>query len=125
MRTWEGRQAPRLVGYNYSQPGLYFVTLCTLGREATLGEIVAGEVQLSRAGGVVLEAWQRLPARFPGLELDAFVIMPNHVHGIILLGSDPTVSTPEPPDLNRVLRAFKSASGLGGNQTLGRAGQPF
>jgi REP element-mobilizing transposase RayT len=126
MRAWETRRSPRLVEYDYSLPGLYFVTICTLGREPTLGDAVSREIQLSRAGEAVLMSWQGLPARFPGLALDAFVIMPTHVHGIVVLGVDPNF--PEgngSPDLNRVMRSFKSISGIAANHALGRTGRPF
>jgi putative transposase len=126
MRPWQARRSPRLAGFDYSQPGLYFVTVCTWGREPLLGEVVANEVQLSQAGHAALEAWEALPLRFPSLELDAFVVMPNHIHGILALGGDPSLSPAVArPTLAAVMRAFKSVSGIQGNQALGRASQPF
>jgi hypothetical protein len=73
----------RLPTYDYSQPGGYFITVCTQDRECLLGDIVDGEVQLNPMGMLVQETWRQLPQRFPSIALDAFVIMPNHVHGIL------------------------------------------
>ena len=75
----------RLKGYDYTQPGAYFVTLVTQGRECLFGEIENGEMRLSPVGQVVRSEWLRLDKRFPKVELDEFMVMPNHVHGIIVL----------------------------------------
>jgi putative transposase len=126
MRPWQARRSPRLAGFDYSQPGLYFVTICTWDREPLLGQVVASEVQLSQAGRAALEAWDALPLRFPAVDLDAFVVMPTHVHGILVLGGDPDLSPDiARPNLAAVMRAFKSISGIEGNRTLGRTNQPF
>lgn len=120
------RRSPRLVEHDYSQPGLYFVTICTYDREPVLGNLAIGENRLSSAGEVVQAAWEQLPDHFPGLELDAFVIMPNHIHGIVMLGGDSDVPTGgDSPSLPRVMRAFKSTSGIAGNTALGRRDRPF
>ena len=100
--------------------------MCTYGRRSILGKAVAGETRLSSAGEAVQVAWERLPDRFPGLELDAFVIMPNHIHGIIMLGCNPDLLTAGiSPSLPRVIRAFKSMSGIVGNMALERRNRPF
>jgi putative transposase len=126
MRPWQARRSPRLAGFDYRQPGLYFVTVCTWRREPLLGEVVAQEVQLSQAGHAALEAWKALPLRFPSVELDAFVVMPNHIHGILVLGGDPSISPAVArPNLAAVMRAFKSVAGIQGILALGRANQPF
>ena len=80
------RRSIRLKGYDYAQPGAYFVTLVTHGRVCLFGEIVEHAMRLNRAGHVVQVEWQRLPEHFPDARLDAFVIMPNHVHGVIVIG---------------------------------------
>ncbi|MBI4306587.1 MAG: transposase [Chloroflexi bacterium] len=91
------RRSIRLTDYDYSQAGGYFVTICAEGKECAFGEIIEGEMHMSDAGRIVLAAWDELPTRFPGLELDAYIIMPNHIHGIIVLtGARPPDSTPEP-----------------------------
>ena len=73
-------------GYDYSQPGAYFVTICTYqGRECVFGEIVDGEMHLNPAGQMIATVWGDLPVRFPFVQMDAFVVMPNHLHGIIVI----------------------------------------
>ena len=126
VRSWEARRSPRLVGYDYRQAGAYFVTVCTWGREPLLGEVVGGEMQLDAAGHAVQRAWETLPRRFPGVDLDAFVVMPNHVHGVLVLGGDPSLPPSIPtPSLSAVLRAFKSVAAIEGHRALDRAGQAF
>jgi putative transposase len=82
------RRSIRLKGYDYSQAGVYFVTICTQGRACLFGEVVDGEMRLNDAGRMVVAEWERLPALFPNVVLDAFVVMPNHIHGIVIL-TDP------------------------------------
>ena len=79
------RRSIRLKGYDYAQPGGYFVTLVTQGRECLFGEIIEGEVQLSALGKITDECWQSIPEHFPNVELGAYVVMPNHIHGIIII----------------------------------------
>jgi putative transposase len=83
------RRSIRLREYDYSQTGLYFLTICAWQREPVLGEVIDGTMWLNEAGVVVREAWAALPDRFPTVALDAFVVMPNHVHGIVALGAIP------------------------------------
>jgi REP element-mobilizing transposase RayT len=77
------RRSARLKGYDYAQPAAYFVTVCTRDRECLLSHVVNGEMRLNDAGEIVQSVWDGLPDRFPATELDAFVVMPNHVHGIV------------------------------------------
>ena len=77
------RHSIRLRDYDYSEPGAYFLTVCTKERERLFGEINQGEMKLNGAGKIVQSIWVQLPKRFPNIELNEFVIMPNHVHGII------------------------------------------
>lgn len=79
------RRSIRLKGYDYSQAGAYFVTLNVHQRRCFLGEAVGGKVRLSPAGEMVLRVWEAVPNHYPGVDVDAFVVMPNHVHGIIVL----------------------------------------
>lgn len=81
------RRSIRLKGHDYSQGGAYFVTICTHNRECIFGEVANGEVLLNEFGQVVESAWFDLPKHYPNVELDAFVVMPNHVHGIIIVGA--------------------------------------
>jgi REP-associated tyrosine transposase len=77
----------RLTAWDYRQPGMYFVTICTLGRDACLGEVDGGEVRLSSYGEIVSREWQRIPGRHSQVELDAWIVMPDHLHGILLFES--------------------------------------
>jgi REP element-mobilizing transposase RayT len=84
------RRSIRLKGYDYTSPGAYFVTICVRGGECLLGEVVDGKMQLNEWGRVVGYYWGRMPRHFPHVELDAWVVMPNHVHGIIVITDRPT-----------------------------------
>jgi putative transposase len=77
------RRSIRLKGYDYSSPGAYFITLCAYQRHCLFGEIVNGEMQLNECGAIATECWQAIPSHFQKIQLDAFVVMPNHVHGIL------------------------------------------
>ncbi len=77
------RRSIRLQGYDYSQAGAYFVTVCTHNRTCCFGEIVDGHMRLNSLGELVLATWLDLPGRFVQVSLDAFVVMPNHIHGIL------------------------------------------
>lgn len=79
------RRSIRLQCYDYSQARALFVTICTNNRENLFGHIVDGAMQLNNAGQTVERCWIDIPAHFPHVELDEFVVMPNHVHGIIVL----------------------------------------
>ena len=76
------RRSIRLQGYDYSQPGAYYVTIVTWHREFLFGEVVNGEMQLNKYGKIVQQEWLELPKRLQYIELGAFIIMPNHAHGI-------------------------------------------
>lgn len=93
------RQSIRLKGCDYSQAGMYFITICTQHRERAFGEISAGEMRLNDAGRMVWSVWQALPDWFPAIMLDAFIVMPDHIHGIIAITNptaQPASSTGEP-----------------------------
>ena len=79
------RRSIRLKGYDYSQAGAYFVTICTQDRECLFGDVVDGEMRLNDAGQMVHRIWNDLSVKYPDIEMDEFVVMPNHVHGIIML----------------------------------------
>jgi len=78
----------RLKDYDYSQPGAYFITICTHNRACILGEVVNGEMQLSQYGNIANENWEDIPGHFANVEIDGLVVMPNHIHGIIALTDD-------------------------------------
>jgi len=77
----------RLPGWDYTAAGVYFITICTRERIPYLGEIQNDEIHLSDLGGVARQFWVEIPNHFPNVILDEFVIMPNHVHGIIVINS--------------------------------------
>ena len=75
------RQSIRLPGYDYSQSGLYFITICTQNRSYLFGKIDNGEMVLNDAGEMVKKTWVNLPQRFTTIRFKEYVIMPNHFHG--------------------------------------------
>lgn len=122
------RRSIRLAGYDYSQAGAYFVTICTQDRACLFGEIADGEMWLSNMGEIVKDEWLRTAKIRSNVELDTFVVMPNHFHGIIVLHPDgrgtlqhastndecvPTVekfSKPTSNTIPTIVRLFKSAT---------------
>ena len=92
------RHSTRLKGYDYSRAGAYFLTVCTKDRKYVFGDIVDGKMQLNEAGQMVKESWVELNHKYKDITLDAFVIMPNHVHGIIVLTNDNVGAVHEPPE---------------------------
>lgn len=82
------RRSIRLKGYDYAQAGAYFITIVAQDRACLFGDVVDGEMRLNAAGQAVWYGWDAMPNRFPTVELDAFVVMPNHVHGIIVITND-------------------------------------
>ena len=118
------RRSVRLAGFDYSQAGAHFITICTQDRKLSL--------QAEPVRDAIRSAWSGLPARFPGVALDEFVIMPNHVHGIIILEGEAASSASmvlgaasSAPTLGRIVRAFTSISGVEANRALGRSNRPF
>ena len=79
------RRSIRLKEYDYSQAGAYFVTICAYNRECLFGDIVDGEMQLNIYGEIVAAFWDEVPSHFKNVELDAFIVMPNHMHGIVII----------------------------------------
>jgi putative transposase len=121
------RRSVRLRTYDYSTAGIYFVTICTQGKRCVFGLVRDDKVALSPIGRIVRECWQAIPQRFAPAELDAFVVMPNHLHGFIILQHsatraasavplrDNSVLAPErrfgalrPGELPTMIRSFKS-----------------
>lgn len=105
----------RLKGYDYSQPGAYFVSICTQNRECLFGDMVDGEMVLNDAGRMVSETWEWLATQYDHVELDEWVIMPNHMHGIIVIvgigrGGSRTAPTEKRKPIGRLIGAFKTVS---------------
>jgi len=82
------RRSIRLKGYDYSCPGSYFITICTQHHEEIFGKIIDGEMLLNEIGEVTQRCWKEIPNHFKNVELDQFICMPNHVHGIIVIWSN-------------------------------------
>ncbi len=144
------RRSIRLRGYDYTQAGAYFVTLLTHNRECRFGDVVNGEMHANALGQIIAECWDALPAHFPNVELDAFVVMPNHVHAIIVIvamprdgkgeaffglqfkpkNASPLQPTHAPPrgtqsgSIGAIIQNFKAVSTRKVNQSRKTAGTP-
>jgi REP element-mobilizing transposase RayT len=115
------RRSIRLKGHDYTQPGGYFVTIVTYHRNLFFGEIENDEMQLNEFGRIADECWRVIPEHFPDVELGTYVIMPNHLHGIIVIkdGADKNRMarhvSPLPPrgakpkSIGAIVGSFKSA----------------
>ncbi len=91
------RRSIRLQGYDYSRTGAYFVTLCTQNRECLFGEIENGKMVLNDAGLMVQIVRDEMRPNYPGVETDDFIVMPNHIHGIIILVGAGPCACPDGP----------------------------
>ena len=109
------RRSIRLPEYDYAQAGAYFVTTCVQERKCLLGEIADGKMQLSDIGRVVEECWSAIPEHFGHVRLDVFVVMPNHIHGILSITgvgarhASPKITGPKQRSLGAIVGSFKSA----------------
>ena len=135
------RRSIRLKDHDYSAAGAYFVTLCTQNHACLLGEIIDKEVSLSPLGRIVAESWGWLKQQYSYVEQDAWVVMPNHLHGIILIkdvtgrgasrsalisGGSRTAPTAEQrKPLGRLIGAFKTMSTKRINEILRTPGTVF
>ncbi|MCF7809127.1 MAG: transposase [Candidatus Marinimicrobia bacterium] len=120
----------RLHKWDYRSNSAYFVTICTKGSRHFFGHVTKGQIQLSEIGKIAQEYWREIPKHFRYVDLDAFVIMPNHVHGIIIIdrprrdvacnvstkhhpstAGDKRMSSisPKPGSLSTIIRSYKSA----------------
>ncbi|HXQ23506.1 MAG TPA: transposase [Candidatus Acidoferrales bacterium] len=112
------RRSLRLPGYDYSQAGAYFITACTHNRAMLFGDVIDGVVRLSEMGAIVQQAWDDLPTHYHGIDLDAFIVMPNHVHGLIILADQPERRHAIP----EIVRGFKTFSARRVNERAGKSG---
>ena len=85
MYTGNGRKSLRLKRYNYSQAGAYFITICTHDRQCLFGNISDRQMSLNKMGKIVEKEWTKTALLRSNVQLDFFVIMPNHVHGIAII----------------------------------------
>ena len=104
------RRSIRLKGYDYSQPGAYFVTICAFQRQCLFGEIVNGQMRLNQYGEIVAEQWQKSAVIRQEIELDTWVVMPNHFHGVVIIN-----------DGDRVV--VRDVVGANGNDVVGANGR--
>ncbi|MDP2935287.1 MAG: transposase [Dehalococcoidia bacterium] len=145
------RRSIRLAGYDYGQVGAYFLTICAYSHECLFGEIADGEMVVNAYGMSVLACWGDLPHHYRNVLLDAFVIRPNHVHGIVILtgsgsevvgaGLKPAPTVPQKPaptvtakpapsadakvhPLSEITRAFKTFSSRRINELRRTPGVP-
>ena len=105
------RRSIRLRGYDYSRPGAYFITVCA--NTHLFGRVRAGEMILSGLGEIARDCWTTIPDHFPHVRIDAFVVMPDHIHGILVFGDYasrmPAVGRISAGSLGTIIRSFKSA----------------
>jgi REP element-mobilizing transposase RayT len=123
------RRSIRLQGYDYSQAGGYFVTICTKNRKSIFGEIGNGIIQLNESGLIIEATCQWLSQQYTYVLLDTWVVMPNHFHGILFIlndcrGGSRTAPTRRKP-LGRLIGAFKTVSTKKFNELHGTSGQPI
>jgi REP element-mobilizing transposase RayT len=143
------RRSIRLCDWDYTANGAYFITLVTHDRASLFGDIVDGVMRLNAYGEIARACWEEIPSHFDHVEIDAFVIMPNHVHGIVLIVNDkpaseravglvgaqhccaPTTNNPKrheinvnPGSLGAIIRSYKSAVAKEINQSRGTPAEP-
>ena len=136
--TTHRRRSLRLPRFDYTQQGAYFVTICTRNRACLLGDIVEGRMHLSEAGRLAQAVWEDLPHHYPHVQIDVWVIMPNHMHGIVILAEAQATEDDMPVDvgaglkpaptrhgLPEILRAFKTFSARRINALHNTVGTPF
>jgi REP element-mobilizing transposase RayT len=122
------RRSIRLRDYDYSQPGGYFVTVTTYQRTSLFGDIKEQMMLLNRSGTIVQSCWENIAEHYASIDLDAFVIMPNHIHGIIIIknsvgaGFKPAPTQRYP--LSEFIRAFKTFSARHINKIRATPGIP-
>ncbi|MEN8155295.1 MAG: hypothetical protein ABFR75_14875 [Acidobacteriota bacterium] len=111
------RRSIRLKGYDYSRNGAYFVTVCSYKKECLFSTVGAGlasalnnisEIELKTPGKIILENWNRIPERFKNVMVDNIVIMPNHIHGIIIIEKRDRVDARPTPTIGDIICSFKS-----------------
>jgi len=108
MGPYRRRSSLRYPGYDYAQPGAVFVTIDAAARQRLFGAVVGGHLVHSPAGSTAQAYWRAIPERFPSVALDAFVVMPDHVHGIVMCGVDPEPGVGS-VTVGEVVRWFKTS----------------
>jgi putative transposase len=117
------RRSIRLGGYDYSSAGAYFITVCVEARRCAFGEVDQDAVKLAPAGEIVRAVWCELPQKYAELELDAFILIPNHLHAIIGICPEFVgARSPRPPSLGTIMGFFKYESTKRVNTGFGTPG---
>ena len=127
------RRSIRLKGWDYSGSADYFITICTRDRECLFGEIIDNEMVLNKLGRVAKEWWLQIPKYYENVELDEYIIMPNHIHGVIaILGDDhgrggvtPPLQNKNKPTLGKIVAYFKYQSTKQINEIQNSQGNPI
>jgi putative transposase len=114
------RQSIRLNGYDYSTSGAYFITICTHEREHLFGDIVNEVMQLTAFGDIARSHWQQLSQHHSNVIMDESIVMPNHLHGIIILES----SVDSTKSISEIIRGFKTFSAKAINKERSLRGVP-
>ena len=96
------RRSIRLKDYDYSKEGIYFITICTLDHEQLFGDIIDDKMFLNEFGKIVNGFWLQILKNFPNVQLDEYIIMPNHIHGIIVICNKSVGAIPELPLQNEL-----------------------
>ncbi len=121
------RRSVRLKGYDYTQPGAYFITVVTRDRESWFGDVISGEMRLNNKGQLIKGAWEWIPTRYLYVKLDTYILMPNHLHGIIVITEEDAAhaktSSSSSKPLGRLIGAFKTLSTKRFNLLEGTPGQ--
>ncbi len=112
------RHSIRLKGFDYSSSGAYFITLCVKNRAKMFGYIVGGKMILNAAGITAQLCWQEIPLHYPFVSLDVFVIMPDHIHGIIFINKFDIMSD------NKCYMVSRPDCNTGSNNHLSKAPAP-
>jgi putative transposase len=106
------RRSIRLQGYDYSRAGAYFITICTQNRECMFGAIVDGKMVMNHAGDMIQTVWDEIPFHYAGIDIDEFIVMPNHIHGIIIIGNTETLSLPDVVHRFKTMATKRYADGV-------------
>jgi len=116
-------ESARLANWDYAAGGWYFVTICTANRMPVFGQIVAGHVQLSKVGAIAEAELQALPEHYKNVSIDEHIVMPNHVHAIVMIDGEhcfspvvgmqhshtnPGFTSPMPGSLSAIIRSYKA-----------------
>ena len=127
-----GRKVMRMVGHDYAQPGYYSITMCTQNRVPFFGEIRDGEMHLNDPGRMVDAYWHRILSKFSNIDLDAHVVMPDHMHAILYFseaGADPRVrsfsKSERVPEYDGCVHGVPMGWDIGGACGGGHVGPPL